>query len=265
MIDGGLSDRTARMFDALPGRASDYRGTWVVEPKRLVQAHPPGCMTWAGRWTSTPAATRPRRSVVRRIMPTRSARIPKPWLRHRVHHAYFPTPRRRWRRMAEAQHSRAVVSSPFLTNLGEGFVNSVGHERASRAMPMRTYLDAGVPLAGSSDSYITDFNPWVGMHAAVIRHHHHRPRSGKRRRRIDRRGGASLLHARRSIRYRPRRSPGFDLSRQARRPGRARPRSAGDLTCRPRSSQTNGDHVGWEMGLPGVGPDGTRQFLLWAL
>ena len=34
---------------------------------------------------------------------------------------------------------------------------------------MRTYLDAGVPLAGSSDSYITDYNPWVGMHAAVNR------------------------------------------------------------------------------------------------
>ena len=36
-------------------------------------------------------------------------------------------------------------------------------------MPMRTYLKAGVPLAGSSDSYITDYNPWVGMHAAVNR------------------------------------------------------------------------------------------------
>jgi hypothetical protein len=34
---------------------------------------------------------------------------------------------------------------------------------------MRSYLNAGVPLAGSSDSYITDFNPWVGMHAAVNR------------------------------------------------------------------------------------------------
>ena len=63
----------------------------------------------------------------------------------------------------------AVVSSPFLTNLGEGFVNSVGPERASRAMPMRTYLNAGVLLAGSSDCYITDYNPWVGIHAAVNR------------------------------------------------------------------------------------------------
>jgi predicted amidohydrolase YtcJ len=92
---------------------------------------------------------------------------PKPWLRHRVHHAYFPTPAA-LQAMATVQIP-AVVSSPFLANLGEGFVNSVGQERASRAMPMRTYLDAGVPLAGSSDSAITDFNPWVGMHAAVNR------------------------------------------------------------------------------------------------
>ena len=92
---------------------------------------------------------------------------PQPWLRHRVHHAYFPTPAA-LEAMAAAGIP-AVVSSPFLTNLGEGFVNSVGPERASRAMPMRTYLEAGVPLAGSSDSYITDFNPWVGMHAAVNR------------------------------------------------------------------------------------------------
>ena len=36
-------------------------------------------------------------------------------------------------------------------------------------MPMRTYLDAGVPLAGSSDSAVSDYNPWVGMCAATTR------------------------------------------------------------------------------------------------
>jgi predicted amidohydrolase YtcJ len=36
-------------------------------------------------------------------------------------------------------------------------------------MPMRTYLDAGVPLAGSSDSPITTFDPWQGIQAAVTR------------------------------------------------------------------------------------------------
>jgi predicted amidohydrolase YtcJ len=164
MIDGGMSDRTARMFEPYLDQP-EHRGTWVVEPMRLAKliryVHDLGwpmdihtCGDEAQEWVVSAFADAQREN-------------PKPWLRHRVHHAYFPT-ETALARMAEAQIP-AVVSSPFLTNLGEGFVNSVGPERASRAMPMRTYLEAGVPLAGSSDSYITDFNPWVGMHAAVNR------------------------------------------------------------------------------------------------
>ncbi|MFN8593608.1 MAG: amidohydrolase [Thermomicrobiales bacterium] len=164
MIDGGMSDRTARMFASYLDEP-DNRGTWVVEPNRLAKlirwVHDLGwsmdihtCGDEAQEWVVRAYADAQREN-------------PKPWLRHRVHHAYFPTPAA-LEVMAGAGIS-AVVSSPFLTNLGEGFVNSVGPERASRAMPMRTYLEAGVPLAGSSDSYITDYNPWVGMHAAVNR------------------------------------------------------------------------------------------------
>jgi predicted amidohydrolase YtcJ len=164
MIDGGMSDRTARMTEPYLDEPEN-RGTWVVEPNRLRRlirwVHDLGwsmdihtCGDEAQEWVVSAFADAQREN-------------PKPWLRHRVHHAYFPTPAA-LEAMAGAQIS-AVVSSPFLTNLGEGFVNSVGPERASRAMPMRTYLNAGVPLAGSSDSYITDFNPWVGMHAAVNR------------------------------------------------------------------------------------------------
>jgi predicted amidohydrolase YtcJ len=164
MIDGGMSDRTARMYETYLDQP-DHRGTWVVEPKRLVKlirlVHDLG-------WPMDihTCGDEAQEVVVGAYADAQRAN-PKPWLRHRVHHAYFPT-ELALRRMAEAQIP-AVVSSPFLTNLGEGFVNSVGAERASRAMPMRTYLHAGVPLAGSSDSSITDFNPWVGMHAAVNR------------------------------------------------------------------------------------------------
>ncbi|MCA9876369.1 MAG: amidohydrolase family protein [Thermomicrobiales bacterium] len=165
MIDGGMSDRTARMFEPYLDQP-DHRGTWVVEPTRLVKLiryiHDLG---WP---MDIHTCGDEAQEVVVSAFADAQRDNPKPWLRHRVHHAYFPT-ETALKRMAEAQIS-AVVSSPFLTNLGEGFVNSVGPERASRAMPMRTYLDAGVPLAGSSDSYITDFNPWVGMHAAVNRH-----------------------------------------------------------------------------------------------
>lgn len=164
MIDGGMSDRTARMFEPYLDQP-DYRGTWVVEPKRLVKlirlVHDLG---WP---MDIHTCGDEAQEVVVGAFADAQRENPKPWVRHRVHHAYFPT-ETALRRMAEAQIP-AVVSSPFLTNLGEGFVNSVGPERASRAMPMRTYLNAGIPLAGSSDSYITDYNPWVGMHAAVNR------------------------------------------------------------------------------------------------
>jgi predicted amidohydrolase YtcJ len=164
MIDGGMSDRTARMFDAYLDEP-DNRGTWVVEPKRLERL-----IRWVhdlGWPMDIHTCGDEAQETVVHAFAAAQRENPKPWLRHRVHHAYFPTPAA-LEAMAEAGIP-AVVSSPFLTNLGEGFVNSVGPERASRAMPMRTYLDAGVPLAGSSDSYITDYNPWVGMHAAVNR------------------------------------------------------------------------------------------------
>lgn len=164
MIDGGMSDRTARMFEPYLDEAEN-RGTWVVEPERLKKL-----IRWVHDlgWSMDihTCGDEAQETVVAAFAAAQRDN-PQPHLRHRVHHAYFPTPAA-LQTMAEAQIP-AVVSSPFLTNLGEGFVNSVGPERASRAMPMRTYLNAGVPLAGSSDSYITDYNPWVGMHAAVNR------------------------------------------------------------------------------------------------
>lgn len=164
MPDGGVSDRTARLFEPYLDEPGN-RGTWVVEPGRLAEL-----IRWVHDlgWPMDihTCGDEALETVVRAYAAARAAN-PQPGLRHRVHHAYFPTPEA-LRLMAEHQIP-AVVSSPFLANLGEGFVGAVGAERAARAMPMRTYLDAGVPLAGSSDSPITDFNPWVGIQAAVTR------------------------------------------------------------------------------------------------
>ncbi|MDQ3692089.1 MAG: amidohydrolase [Chloroflexota bacterium] len=163
MPDGGMSDRTARMYEPYLDEP-DNHGTWVVEPDRLRQLiHWVHDLGWS--MDIHTCGDEAQEAVVRAY--AAAASNPQPWLRHRVHHAYFPTPDT-LRLMAKHQIS-AVVSSPFLTHLGEGFVNAVGPERAARAMPMRSYLEAGVPLAGSSDSPITDFNPWTGIHAAVNR------------------------------------------------------------------------------------------------
>ncbi len=164
MPDGGMSDRTARMYEPYLDEP-DNHGIWVVDPERLPalirRVHDLG---WA---MDIHTCGDEAQAVVVRAYAAAQRANPRPDLRHRVHHAYFPT--------AEvlslmAEHRiPALVSSPFLANLGEGFVNAVGEHRAAHAMPMRTYLDAGVPLAGSSDAPITDFNPFVGMCAAITR------------------------------------------------------------------------------------------------
>ena len=164
MPDGGMSDRTARMLQPYLDDPDNF-GQWVVAPDRLVElirwVHDLG---WA---MDIHTCGDEAQQVVVEAYAAAQAASPQPRLRHRVHHAYFPTARAL---TAMAAHGiPAVVSSAFIANLGEGFVNSVGPERAARAMPMRTYLEAGVPLAGSSDSTVADFNPWVGIDAAVRR------------------------------------------------------------------------------------------------
>jgi predicted amidohydrolase YtcJ len=164
MPDGGVGDRTARMFSPYLNEP-DNRGTWVVEPQRLAEL-----IGWVHRlgWSidSHTCGDETVETVVRAYAAAQEA-DPKPWLRHRVHHAYFPTPETL--RLMAKHKIPAVVSNPFLVNLGESFVASLGEERAARAMPMRTYLDSGIPLAGSSDSSVSDYNPWIGIYAAVTR------------------------------------------------------------------------------------------------
>jgi len=164
MPDGGVGDRTARMFEPYQGEPEN-RGLWVVEPGRLTELI--GWVHDLGWSIDTHTCGDEAQEVVVRAYVAAQTGNPKPWLRHRVHHAYFPTDETL--NLMAVNRIPAVVSNPFLTNLGESFVTSLGEERASLAMPMRTYLKAGVPLAGSSDSAVSDFNPWIGMYAATTR------------------------------------------------------------------------------------------------
>ncbi len=164
MPDGGIGDRTARLSEPYVDEPGN-RGQWVVEPARLESA-----IAWVhdrGWSMDIHTCGDEAQATVVRAFARAQQQQPKPWLRHRVHHAYLPTPDV-LRLMAEYRIP-AVVSNPFLASLGESFVSSLGEARAARIMPMRTYLDAGAPLAGSSDSPVADYNPWVGIAAAITR------------------------------------------------------------------------------------------------
>ncbi|MBX6341814.1 MAG: amidohydrolase family protein, partial [Thermomicrobiaceae bacterium] len=164
LLDGGGGDRTARFDEPYQGEP-DNLGQWVVDPETY-----PRLVRWAhdlGWSIDTHTCGTAAQDLAVRAYAAAIEAAPNPRLRHRVHHAYFPSPE------AIALMARyripALVSSPFIVHLGESFVASLGEARAGRAMPMASYLRAGVPLAGTSDAPITDFNPWVGIHAAVAR------------------------------------------------------------------------------------------------
>ncbi len=164
MLDGGVGDRTARMNQSYEGQPGNH-GQWAVDPEEA-----PELIRWVhDRGWSIDAHTcgdAAQELAVRAFIAAQTT-SPHSALHHRVHHAYVPT-HETIERMG--QHKiPALVSNPFLVHLGDSFVQSLGAERAAHALPMASYLRAGVPLAGSSDSPIADFNPWVGMYAAIAR------------------------------------------------------------------------------------------------
>jgi predicted amidohydrolase YtcJ len=68
-------------------------------------------------------------------------------------------------------HAIAVVQPRFLDPVAGGPMEEarVGPERAARIYAFATLMEAGVPLAGSSDSYDRPGNPLLGFYTAVTR------------------------------------------------------------------------------------------------
>lgn len=164
MPDGGVGDRTAKVFQAYEGEPDNF-GQWIVEPRELTRLI--RLVHDLGFAIDTHTCGDEAQEVTVEAYAAAQDANPKPWLRHRAHHAYLPTERAL--ELMSRYKIPAVVSNPFLWSLGESYITSLGFERASRMMPMRTYLDRGVPLAGSSDSPVAVFDPWIGFRAAVTR------------------------------------------------------------------------------------------------
>jgi predicted amidohydrolase YtcJ len=166
MVDGGIGDRTAAMHEPFVG--GDERGQFIVPEEAL-----PELVRWCHDrgWTveSHTCGDRAQDAVVAAYAAAYTA-APAPRLRHRIHHAYLPTAQAL---ALMARHGiPAVLNPPFLHYMGESFVASLGADRAARMKPARAYLDAGVALAGSSDSTVSDYNPFVGIWTMIARRTH---------------------------------------------------------------------------------------------
>jgi predicted amidohydrolase YtcJ len=60
-----------------------------------------------------------------------------------------------------------VGQPPFITEFGDGFLTNLSAERSRLTYPLRSLLDAGIPVAGSSDSPVASYQPLIGIQAAV--------------------------------------------------------------------------------------------------
>jgi predicted amidohydrolase YtcJ len=60
-----------------------------------------------------------------------------------------------------------VGQPPFITEFGDGFIEHIGRERAQLTYPLKSLLKAGIPVAGSSDSPVSSYQPLIGIQAAV--------------------------------------------------------------------------------------------------
>jgi hypothetical protein len=86
----------------------------------------------------------------------------------RVEHASILTPEA-IERMARLGVT-ASVQPAFLASEETWLEKRLGPDRIHRAYPLRTLLDAGVPLLGGSDSPVELPAPETGINAAVVRH-----------------------------------------------------------------------------------------------
>ncbi|MEB4615688.1 amidohydrolase [Leucobacter sp. M11] len=91
---------------------------------------------------------------------------PRP-TRHRIEHFAVAS---------DAQVARAaalgiipVPQGVFLSDFGDGILRALGADRAAGTYRMRSLLDAGMIVPGSSDSPVSDANPLVSMHDLVNR------------------------------------------------------------------------------------------------
>jgi len=60
-----------------------------------------------------------------------------------------------------------VGQPPFINEFGDGFLQHLGPERAQLTYALRSVLDAGIPLAASSDSPVSSYQPLLGIKACV--------------------------------------------------------------------------------------------------
>ena len=87
--------------------------------------------------------------------------------RHRIEHC-SECPARLVKRL-KALNAVVVTQPPFIYYSGERYLATVPSPQIDYLYPFRSLVDAGLVVAGSSDSPVVPENPLAGIYAAVMR------------------------------------------------------------------------------------------------
>lgn len=161
--DGSLIGRSAAVHRCYCGE-SDNTGVLQLEPDELnavIQSlHHSG-------WTIATHAIGDRAiDHVLDAIEAAQAKTPRR-VRHRIEHFAIASDAQ-VRRCAAA----GVIPVPqgvFISDFGDGILEAIGAERAAGTYRMRSLLDAGMIVPGSTDSPVSDANPMVSIHDLVNR------------------------------------------------------------------------------------------------
>lgn len=161
--DGSLIGRSAAVHQCYCGEPDNF-GVMQLSPDELREAilafHRAG-------WTVATHAIGDRAiDHVLDAIEEAQAAFPRD-VRHRIEHFAIAT---------DEQVARAaklgvtpVPQGVFISDFGDGILEAIGDDRSAGTYRMRSFLDAGMIVPGSTDSPVSDANPFVSIHDLVNR------------------------------------------------------------------------------------------------
>ena len=160
--DGSLIGRTAAMCGDFAGEPGN-RGFFQMDVERLrriiTRAHR------AGWQVATHAIGDRAVATVLDIYQEALAAHPRPDHRHRIEHCGVCRPED-VRRLA-ALGVIPVPQGRFIGEIGDGMLEALGPERSTWCYRQRSFLEAGLPVPGSSDRPVVKGAPLLGIHDMV--------------------------------------------------------------------------------------------------
>ncbi|WP_436531982.1 amidohydrolase [Actinoplanes sp. HUAS TT8] len=162
--DGSLIGHTAAMcheYADMPGETGALQGDPAALTETIIAAH-------RGGWrVAAHAIGDAAVDLTLDAYAEAQRRYPRPDARHRIEH--FGVTRPDQVKRAVELGVIGVPQARFVPEIGDGMRRALGADRVAGAYRLRSLLDAGMVLPGSSDRPVTEGAPLLGIQAMVTR------------------------------------------------------------------------------------------------